>query len=459
MNEQGSSNVLNATSKLDRIAGLEQVISQTDIADALKASSKVDSRECLLSYEVMMWVVLAMGLFTDLPIRQVYKACRRIRKGDDLPLRSSLCQARQRLGSQPLIDLHRIVVQPLATQDTPGAFYKGFRKVAIDGSVYDAPDCEAHQHFGRSSGSRGSGPFPQVRKLSLVELGTHVEFAMTFGGWNDSERKLLPQLWDSIPDDALLMLDAGFYSFGIWKALNPRCKILARVQKSMVFKPIQFFADGSFTAKVYRSGWYRENDKGGVLVRVIEYTIDDPQRTGHQEKHVLLTNLLNADLFPAEELICEYHERWEIEMMYDEQKTHQDPVRAEKAANFRSETSDGLRQEIFAFSLAHFVIRALMFEAAKEANLDVDRLSFKGCFQILKTRLPEFHPLDISTSLDSWLENLTWEMGQEIIPVRRNRINPRVIKRKMSRWNKARPEHRALPPLKNEFPDTIRMLH
>lgn len=459
MNEQGSSNVLNATSKLDRIAGLEKVISRADIADALEASSKVDSRKCLLTYEVMMRVVLAMGLFTDLPIRQVYKACRRIRKGDDSPLRSSLCEARQRLGSQPLIDLHRIVVQPLATHGTPGAFYKGFRKVAIDGSVYDAPDCEAHQHFGRSSGSRGSGPFPQVRKLSLVELGTHVEFAMTFGGWNDSERKLLPQLWDSIPDDALLMLDAGFYSFEIWKAQNSRCKILARVQKSMVFKPIQFFADGSFTAKVYRSNWYRENDKGGVLVRVIEYTIDDPQRTGHQEKHVLLTSLLDADQFPAEELICEYHERWEIEMMYDEQKTHQDPVRAEKAASFRSETSDGLRQEIYALSLAHFVIRALMFEAAKEANLDVDRLSFKGCFQILKTRLPEFHPLDISTSLDSWLENLIWEMGQEVIPVRRNRINPRVIKRKMSRWNKKRPQHRGLPPLEKEFPDAIRMLH
>lgn len=459
MIEQGSSNSFISDISLDRIAGLEKIISADDIAMALGASHKDQGRKCSLPNKVMMWVVLAMGLFTDLPIRQVYKACRRARKGDPTPHRSTLCEARQRLGSQPLVDLHRIVVSPLATHDTPGAFYNGFRKVAIDGSIFDVPDCEAHQHLGRSSGGRGKAPFPQVRKLSLVEVGTHVEFAFTLGGWNDSERKLLPELYDSIPQDALLMLDAGFYSFNIWKALHLRCKILARVQTSMVFKPIQHFDDGSFLAKAYRSSWYRQNDNGGIVVRVIKYTIDDPQRTGNQAPHFLITNLLEAELYPAQELICEYHERWEAEIVFDEQKTHQDPVRAEKAANFRSQTSDGLRQEIYALSLTHFVTRALMFKAAQEANLDVDRLSFKGCFQILKTRLPEFHPLLAVVGLDQWLEALIWEMSQETIPIRRNRINPRVIKRKMAKWSKKRAQHRALPPLEKTFPQAIRMLH
>jgi hypothetical protein len=298
-----------------------------------------------------------------------------------------------------------------------------------------------------------------VRKLSLVELGTHVEFGLTFGGWKDSERALFPQLIDSIPDDALLMLDAGFYSFDLWKSLCNRHHLLFRVQKSMVFKPIQVFDDGSFLAKVYRSHWCRENDSGGILVRVIEYTIDDPQRTGHQEKHVLLTNLLEPELFPAEELICEYHERCDHELVYDEQKTHQDPNRAEKTTDFRSETSDGLRQEIYALSLAHFVTRALMLEAATAKGIDVDQLSFKGCFQIIKTRLPEYNPADGIVRLEEWFGAVIWEMGEETIPPRRNRINPRVIKRKMSRWNKARPEHRKIPPLKKRFFDTIVMLH
>ena len=244
-----------------------------------------------------------------------------------------------------------------------------------------------------------------------------------------------------------------------WTDANPMLNLSSFVTTFLEPEGREIFADGSFLAKVYRSNWYRENDCGGILVRVIQYTLDDPQRTGNQERHVLLTNLFDAAEYPAQEVICEYHERWEIENVFDEQKTHQDPSRAEKTTNFRSETSDGLTQEIYAVSLAHFVTRALMFQAAKEANIDVDRLSFKGCFQILKTRLPEHRPEDGMSRLQQWFEALIWEMGSEKIPPRRNRINPRVIKRKMSRWNKARPQHRNLPPLKKKFYETIVMLH
>ena len=216
---------------LDRLAGMEKIILPELVLQALANSGKESTRKCSLTNEVMVWVVLAMGLFTDLPIRQVFKVSRRLRLGEESPARSSLCMARQRLGSEPLVDLHRLVVKPLATEQTPGAFYRGMRKVAIDGTVLDVPDCEAHQHLGRSSGSRGEGPFPQVRKVSLVELGTHIEFAFVYGGWHDSEKKLVENLWDSIPDDALLIEDRGFFSFNSWKKLHAKHKLLVRIQK------------------------------------------------------------------------------------------------------------------------------------------------------------------------------------------------------------------------------------
>ena len=168
----------------------------------------------------------------------------------------------------------------MATEQTIGAFYRGMRKVGIDGTVLDIPDCEAHQHFGRSSGSRGEGPFPQIRKVSVVELGTHIELAFVYGGWGDSERKLVEQLWDSIPEDALLIEDRGFFSYKSWEKLHQKHKLLIRVSKSMVFKPIKHLADGSYLAKVYPSNWYRENDRRGIPVRIIEYKLNDPQRTG-----------------------------------------------------------------------------------------------------------------------------------------------------------------------------------
>lgn len=442
---------------LDRIAGLEKIIAPELVEQALTQTGKKTRRACRLTNEIMIWVVLAMGLFTELPIRQVFKACRRLRYGETSPARSSLCVARQRLGSEPLAALHELVVRPLATPDTPGAFYRGLRKVAIDGTVLDVPDCDALQHLGRASGGRGEGAFPQVRKVSLVELGTHVELAFVFGGWKDSEKKLVEQLWKHIPADALLIEDRGFFSYKHWEMLHEKHKLLVRIQKSMVFKPIKVYADGSCLAKIYPNDRCRKRDKNGILVRLIEYKLDDPQRPGHAEVHRLLTNLLDPDEFPARELIMEYHERWEIEIVIDEQKTHQDPCRAEKTTNLRSETTDGLRQELYALSLGHFVVRALMLEAATDANIDVDRLSFKGSFQILKTRLPECDPGN-EVSFSQWYAAVVWEISCERIPPRRNRINPRVIKRKMSSWNKCRPEHRKQKPLAKPFDQIVVMV-
>lgn len=460
MNEQGRSglSVDHNGRILDRLAGMEKIILPDCISKALAATGKQSTRRCTLTYEIMIWVVVAMGLFTELPIRQVFKAARRLRKGECSPARSTLCMARQRLGSEPLKELHRLVVKPMATLETPGAFYRGMRKVAIDGTVLDAPDCDAHQHFGRASGGRGAGPFPQVRKVSLVELGTHIEFAFVHGGWKDSEKKLVESLWDFIPEDALLIEDRGFFSYKSWKTLHEKHHLLLRIQKSMVFKPIKIFSDGSFLAKIYPSSRCREKDRSGIVVRVIEYKLDDPQRTGHDETHRLITNLLDAERYPALELIMEYHDRWEQEIVFDEQKTHQDPCRAEKTTNLRSETSDGLIQELYALSLGHFIVRAMMLEAAASVGIDVDRLSFKGSFQIIKTRLPECDGKDLST-LSEWFETVLWEISCERIPTRRNRINPRVIKRKMSRWKKCRPHHRKQKPLTKPFFQTVVMLH
>jgi hypothetical protein len=394
----------------------------------------------LLTHDVMMWVVLAMGLLTHMPIRQVFKHARRFRFGESTPCRSSLCEARQRLGVEPVQQLHAEVVRPLATPDTPGAFYRGLRLMAIDGTVLDVPDSTANAEFGRSSGGRGQGAFPQVRKVSLVELGTHVETALAIGGWKDGEQTLARQLWAQIPGDALLIEDRGFFAYADWKSLNSRVKLLVRVKSHQILKRIKLLSDGSYLAKIYSRSDDRDRDRNGIVVRVIEYTLDDPQRTGHGEKHRLITNLLDEVQYPAMELILLYHERWEEELVFDEQKTHQDPRRAEKAAQLRSETPDGVRQELYALSLGHFVVRSLMLQAAAPQRLDVDRLSFTGCFRILQCRLPECDSRT-AASFQQWYDCLLAELRQELIEPRRNRINPRVIKRKMSKWKKKTATH------------------
>lgn len=451
---------MDAGAILDKLNGLQQVISPQQIRQALEAAGRTEQRACLLNHEVMLWVVLAMGLLTHLPIRQVFKHSRRLRRDEPTPGRSSLCEARQRLGVEPVRYLFGQIVHPLATPQTPAAFYRGFRLVGCDGTVLDTPDSDANAAaFHRATGGRGDGAFPQVRKVSLVELGTHVEFALAIGGWQNSETALAEQLLDQVPADALLLEDRGFFSYPAWKKLTQRgVQLLLRSKSNLVLRPLRRLADGSFLAKIYPSAKDRRKDENGIVVRVIEYTLDDPQRKGHGERHRLMTTRLDETLDPASVLIALYHERWEEELVYDEQKTHQDPPRASKPANLRSETPTGVLQELYAFSLAHFVTRALMLQAAEPVGLDVDRLSFTGCLRILQNRLPECADRNPQT-LAEWYANILWEMRQEVIEPRRNRINPRVIKRKMSKWPKKRPHHRRIPPLKKRFIETVVIVH
>lgn len=134
MSEQGSSTLsANEDGRLvERLAGLEKVITPAQIKQALLATERINPRACKLTHEVMLWVVLAMGLLTNMPIRQVFKHSRRMRPGEEkAPCRSSLCEARQRLGVEPVQHLFGQVVRPLATKETPGAFYHAWRLVGM----------------------------------------------------------------------------------------------------------------------------------------------------------------------------------------------------------------------------------------------------------------------------------------------------------------------------------------
>lgn len=447
---------------LDKILLLEQVISKELVEQALSDTACFDSRACKLTREVTFWVLLAMGLLTHMPIRQVFKFARTLRFGEPTPHRSSLCLARKRLGLAPVRRLFELVVRPLATLQTKGAFYRGLRLMALDGTVMTVPDSPANvQAFGRSNGSRGESAYPHVRKLSLVEVGTHAEVAFVVRGVKGAgcgESSMAPALFQHLRAGMLLLWDRGFFAFSLWQqALRRGVEILGRVPVSAVLKPLQTLSDGSTLAKIYGSPALRNRDEGGIVVRVIRYTIDDPQRVGHQQEHVLLTTLLDAVLHPAFDLVVLYHERWEIELVFDEQKTHQDPRRAEKPAQMRSETPLGVLQEIYALSLGHYITRKMMHDAAVQADVDPDRLSFVGCLRILQARLPECcgkTPQEVAT----WYPKLLWELSQERTDPRRNRINPRVVKQKMSKFQKKGPQHRPVPPLKKTFVESIVML-
>ena len=354
-------------------------------------------------------------------------------------------------------------MHPLARPNTPGAFYHGLRLMAIDGTVLNVPDTPRNaETFGRpSGGERGEGAFPQVRKLSLVEVGTHVEVGLSGQALSVQRTGDVARAAALIfAPEMLLMWDRNFFSYELWKTLNfagnqGACPVAA----GLILRPIQRLSDGSYLAKIYPNAYARKKDRHGIVVRVIKYTLDDPQRVGHGEEHTLMTNLLDEKLYPAGELIRGYHERWEHELVYDEQKTHQDPRRATKPAHLRSETPDGRDSRVVCFVVGAFCGSSVDVRGCTSGNVSIpidfpSRVVFTSCNAVCRSATA-----GTDQSFAAWCDRLLWELGQERTEPRRNRINPRVIKQKISKWPKKRSQHRHPPPLTKTFMQSVVMLN
>jgi hypothetical protein len=400
----------------------------------------------------MVFFVIALWLYGDDAYPDVYRWLHRFAK-KLMPSSSALTQARAKLGIAIMADTYHEVVGCLCDPQTPGAFYDGRRMVAVDGFVLDLPDTEANRNtFGRPKNGNSFGASPQTRIVALCEVGSHVFFNFQIKPLRCGEATMAKHVYRGLPEKSLLFFDINFCTTELMTTvIGGNSDFLGRSKWNRCFKKFEVLSDGTYLSKIYATDYDRVHDRNGTTVRVIEYTIDDPERVGHQERHRLLTTLLDENAHPAETLILLYHERWEEEVSIDEAKTH-----LRSKPNLRSESPKGVVQEIYGLLIAHFVIRKLAFEAAKRVAIAPRSISFTGTLRVLRTRLPE-SPRSRALH-DEWYESTLVEVSQKVLEPRRNRINPRVIKRTQSKWPKKREKHCKLPQLTHKFDETIRLL-
>jgi hypothetical protein len=435
----------------ERLRALKRIIPRARVEEVLAQTGHDRSRCPRLPAWFMVWFVIGLGLFCRDCYRQVFKWLQPFRKGAT-PGRTTLCEARKRLGIAPLRLLAERTIQLQGTPETPGAFYRGLRTMALDGFVVDVPDTPANARaFDRPGSSRAPAAFPQVRVLALCETGSHVLWRSLIKPCSCGEVTMAHYLLRFLDEGMLLLWDRNFLSYQTLGEVRQReAQLLARIKKNLIFEPIRVLGDGSYLSKMYRTSYDRKVDRNGILVRIIEYTFEDPGRPGSGEPHRLLTTLLDEGRDPAKSLIVLYHERWEEELTIDELKTHQ-----RERPVLRSQTPGGVVQELYGLLLGHYVIRVLMQEAAATQGIDPRRLSFTATLKVLRCRLPECPKSE--RGLQRWYQDLVAEVAEEVLEKRRNRINPRVIKRKMSNWKKKRPEHRNYPQPTKEFGAAIVM--
>ena len=102
-----------------------------------------------------------------------------------------------------------------------------------------------------------------------------------------------------------------------------QAQVLSRLPAHVKPERVELLPDGSWLAYIYPSDYQRRKQGERCLVRIIEYKVIDPAFADPNETHRLLTTLLDPNLYPAVDLICAFHERWEIEIAIDEIDTHQ----------------------------------------------------------------------------------------------------------------------------------------
>lgn len=436
------------TDPLPFVGGLSQLIPEHRLAAILTRTARSSERRRCLPADSVIWPVIAMALFAADSIPKVWRRLHPTRDEPE-PTDSAFSQARRRLGVAPLRQAFLETARPMATHQTRGATYRGWRLMGLDGPTLDLPDSpENARTFGRPTTGRAAGAFPQVRLLALCELGTHAVCGLAIKPICHGEPSMVGPLLGHLGPGMLLIGDRGFFRYESISAVVRRgAHLLARVKSNTVLRPIRRLKDGSYPAKIYPSQADRRRDLRGLPVRVIESTHDDPNRPGAGERHRLITDLTNPDDLPAHEAPLVYHERWEEELAFDEIKTHL----AARAVPIRSKTPAGVVQEISGLVLAHYVVRRVMHDAAVMASQDPDRLSFTDSLRVLQCQLPE----SPHVATETWYRRLLREVRRQELRPRRDRWYPRVIERKMSNWMKKRPEHRNPPQPTKPFREAI----
>ena len=362
------------------------------IEEVLADTGKASQRERLLPAPAVVYYVMALALWREAPLEEVLRVvCEGLswlRGGQASAVQATkgaISQARTRLGSEVMHKLAERVLRPIATAAAPGAWYRGLRVMALDGSCMDVADEQANaQYFGYPGSSRGASAFPQLRLMGLVECGTHVVAAAELAPCSTSEKAMAAQMLPAkLKPGMLVLADRGFYSFKLFRLGCATGAMLAwRVSATINLDIEQELPDGSFLSTVYDS--VDTKRKSGQIVRVVEYALQDSAKPT-KDSYRLVTNILDPQRAPALELAALYHERWEIESVFDEFKTH---LRANSTV-LRSKTPDLVKQEMWGLLLAHFAIRQLMAQAAWPRGLDPDRLSFTHAVRVIKRKMPQ----------------------------------------------------------------------
>jgi hypothetical protein len=408
------------------------------IDEALAATGTATIRRRRLPAEQVVWLVIGMCLFRNQSMRDLVSmmdlalpGSRGIRVAP-----SSIVQARERLGDEPLRWLFERTASTWAHASARKHDWRGLALYGVDGTTLRVPDSpENRGHFGgQDTRWDSTSGYPLARLVTLMALRSHVLAGARFGAYATHETVLAEELWPQIPDHSLAIVDRGFLSARILIGLERggvERHWLTRARSDLVSKRIERLAPGDEIIELNVSSEARKKDStmpATWRMRAIRY-----QRRGFKPQ-LLLTSMLDPRRFPAAEVVALYHERWELELGYNEVKR----VMLAREETTRSKTPRGVAQELWALALAYNLVRFEMERVAEEAGVRPTRISFVAALDFIESAL-RMWGVDSAGRLPERLRRLREDVSHFVLPERRARSYPRAVKIKMSNYARKRP--------------------
>lgn len=415
---------------------LSEVLSPELIDKCLKESGIVTLRKRRLPLEMMVWSIVGMSMFRHLPMSDVVNQLDIMLPGKrPFVAPSAVVQARQRLGSDVVKRIFE-QTQKLWHDTTPSPDFCGLKILGVDGVVWRTPDTKENEEaFGKLHNDKRESAYPQIRMVCQMELTSHLLTASAFDKVATNEMRLAADLIPSTPDNSLTLFDKGFYSLGLlnqWKNTGIERHWLIPLKKGTQFEVVRKLSARDQIIRLKTTPQARKKWDG--LPATIEARL--VKRLIKGKSYSILTSMTDPLRYPVANIADLYAHRWEIELGFREMKQYM----LRNLLTLRSKKPEMIKQELWGVLLSYNLIR---FQMAKMAHslkgvmpyqLSFNRASAYIIHEL--TMLPFVSPGKIPKVVNSLLD-----MAEAfVLPERRERSYPRVVKVRPKRYAERKPK-------------------
>lgn len=407
-------------------------------------SSGDNSRKRFFSLDVVFWSFLDQ---VQIPNGSCREAVRKVMAYACLKLpqeksnlmssdTSAYCQARAKIPLDVIDNINAHLVDSLQSRIPTAALWHGRYVRIVDGTGISMPDTEANQtSWPQSQNQKPGCGFPSMNLVGIFCLLTGALIKATYSDRHTHESRLFYKLWSTLKPGDLIVADRGFCSFGAFAGLLAKgVDSLMRLPEKRIRKAIgsQLPKSANFDTIVT---WKRPAQRDmkatsakvdvppeSLSVRVVRYTID--QKGFRSQSVTLVTTLLDAAI-PPSDLAELYFRRWSIELHFREIKIHLN------MDVLRCHTPHMIERELRMHFIAYNLIRCVMQKAALTHNIDLRRVSFKGCLDTVRQFTNALHGVkNKSRIIVVLIDEMLLSIARDLLPLRPDRYEPRARKRR-----------------------------